>query len=49
MKNIFMEGYTKNEIGEPQSFAKYLRKVLVFMWGSALREKFNFCFLGDFY
>ena len=26
-----------------QSFTKYLRLTLVFMWISALREKFNFC------
>ena len=27
---------------------KYLRKTLVFIWNSALREKFNFCFQGVF-
>ena len=27
-----------------QSFTKYLRVTLVFMWNGALREKFNFCF-----
>ena len=26
-----------------QSFTKYLRLTLVFMWNSWLREKFNFC------
>ena len=29
---------------ELQSFTKYLRLTLVFMWNTALREKFNFCF-----
>ena len=28
----------------PQSFKKHLRPTLVFMWNSALRQKFNFCF-----
>ena len=28
---------------QKQSFTKYLRLTLVFMWNSALREKFNFC------
>ena len=28
----------------PQSFKKYLRQTLVFMWNSALREKLYFCF-----
>ena len=28
---------------------KILRQTLAFMWNRALREKFNFCFLGDFY
>ena len=32
-----------------QSFTKYLRQTLVFMWNSALPEKFNSCFPGDFY
>ena len=27
-----------------QSFTRYLRLKLVFMWSSTLREKFNFCF-----
>ena len=27
-----------------QPFTKYLRLTLVFLWNSALREKFNFCF-----
>ena len=31
-----------------QSFTKYLRLTLVFIWNSALREKFNFCFLKGF-
>ena len=31
-----------------QSCPKYLRVPLVFMWNSALREKFSFCFLGVF-
>ena len=32
----------------PQSWAKYLRQTLVFMWNSALREKFNFYFFRSF-
>ena len=32
-----------------QSFTKYLRQTLVFIWNSALQEKFNFSFGGDFY
>ena len=32
-----------------QSFTKYLRQALVFMWNSALPEKFDLCFSGDFY
>ena len=28
----------------PQSFKKYLRPTLVFMWNNALRQKFNFSF-----
>ena len=32
-----------------QSFTKYLRQIIVFMWNSALRENFNFCFSEDFY
>ena len=31
-----------------QSLTKYLRQTLVFMWNSAIREKFNFYFSGDF-
>ena len=31
-----------------QSFTKHLKQNLVFMWNSALRKKFNFCFSGDF-
>ena len=31
-----------------QSGTKYLRLTPVFMWKSALREKFNFYFSGDF-
>ena len=31
-----------------QSFKKYLRQTLVFMWNSARREKFHFYFSGDF-
>ena len=33
---------TKN--ADLQSFTKYFRLTLVFMWYSALRERFNFCF-----
>ena len=29
-----------------QSFTKYFRQTLVFMWNSALRETFNFFFQG---
>ena len=32
-----------------QSFTRYLRHALVFMWDNALREEFNFCFSGEFY
>ena len=32
-----------------QSFTKYLRLTLVFIWNSALREKFIFCFSKVFY
>ena len=31
-----------------QSFTKYLRLPLIFMWNSALQEKFNLCFLRVF-
>ena len=31
-----------------QSFTGYLRLTLGFMWNSALREKFDFCFSRDF-
>ena len=37
------------EIWYLQSFTKYSRQTLVFMWNSALREKFNFSFLRNFY
>ena len=29
---------------QEQSFTRYLRLTLVFMWNSALRGKFNICF-----
>ena len=32
-----------------QLFTKYLRQILIFMWNSALREKLNFYFAGEFY
>ena len=32
-----------------QTFGKYLRQILIFMWNSTIREKFNFCFSEDFY
>ena len=32
-----------------QSFTKYLRSILAFMWSSALRKKFNFCFFQGFF
>ena len=31
-----------------QSFTGYLRLTLVFIWSSALREKFSFCILKGF-
>ena len=31
-----------------RSWASYLRQTLVFMRNRALRERFNFCFLGVF-
>ena len=31
-----------------QSFTKHLRPTLVFMWNSALRQRFNFCISEDF-
>ena len=34
--------------GVLQSWKKYLRQALVFMWNSALRENFNFCISGVF-
>ena len=39
-----LSGYSKNL----QSFTKYLRQTLVLMSNSALWEKFNFYFSGDF-
>ena len=35
--------------GYRESFPKYLRQILVFMWNNALREKFNFSFSRDFW
>ena len=32
----------------PQSFTKYFRQTLVFMWNSTLRQTFNFCFSRNF-
>ena len=32
----------------PQSFTRCLNQTLVFMWNTALGEKFSFCFLGVF-
>ena len=32
----------------PQSFTKDLKRALVFMWNSALRQKFNFSFSRAF-
>ena len=40
-KKNFHETFSQITI---QSFTKYLRVTLVFMWNGALREKFNFCF-----
>ena len=31
-----------------QTLTKYLKQTLVFKWKSAPREKFNFCFTGNF-
>ena len=33
---------------EVQSFTKYLRQILVFLWNSAIREKFIFCLCRRF-
>ena len=32
-----------------ESWTKYLRQTLIFMWNSALRKEFNFYFSGVFY
>ena len=32
-----------------QTTINHLRQTLVFMWSSALRENFSFCFSGEFY
>ena len=46
--NVCLEHVTKivfiTVCNESQSSTKYLRLTLVFMWNSALQEKFNFCF-----
>ena len=36
-------------LGQPQPFARYLRPAVIFVWDSALRQEFNFCFSEDFY
>ena len=33
---------------ELQAYTKYLKETVVFMWNSAIRERFNFCFSGVF-
>ena len=52
IKEIKFEGvYGKLESKrgfQRQSVARYLRLALVFVWDSALREKFNCYFLEDF-
>ena len=40
--------FESSKVFQRKSFTKYLRLTLVFMWGSALREKFNFCFSRAF-
>ena len=54
---IFKESYLNNLnrlifvyfIINLQSLKKYLRQTLLFMWNSTLKEKFNFCYSGDFH
>ena len=38
------ESENKKKGFQEQSFTRYLRLTLVFMWNSALRGKFNICF-----
>ena len=47
----FLNSYSNDAqpMKKPQSFTKYLRQTLIFMWNSALRGEFNFCFSGEFY
>ena len=49
MRNIFLKNYAENGLGNLQSFKRYLRRTLVFVWNSALREKATFCFSRDCY
>ena len=46
---VFSMGFYAIPTNKPQSFTKYDRRILVFMWNSALREKFDFCFLRYFF
>ena len=41
-------GWTIYSSLELQSYTKYLKETVVFMWDSAIWEKFNFCFSGVF-
>ena len=45
---VFKNSCTSRFCSDLQARAKYLRKTLLFMWSSALREKFNFYFQGFF-
>ena len=40
---------SSKNVKQPKLFTKCLRKTIVCMWSSALQEKLNFCFSGDFY
>ena len=47
-KEFFVKNFVIVKKNKLQLRTKYLRQTLVFMWNSALREKFNFCFSGVF-
>ena len=44
VKKGILKNFAKFTAKHLQSCKKYIRKTLVFMWNSTLREKFNFCF-----
>ena len=44
VKKGILKNFAKFTEKHLQSCKKYIRKTLVFMWNSTLREKFNFCF-----